>query len=82
MSAAAPRSIAECPIALSGTACPARTCRGRRIRSIRGLWYERAFDAALLRPGTNTLTLTVPAGPVTGGVLYDYLRLELDETVR
>ncbi len=50
--------------------------------SIRGLWYERelAFDAALLRPGTNTLVLTVPAGPVNNGVIYDVVRLELDET--
>ena len=50
--------------------------------SIRGLWYERevAFDAALLKPGANALTLTVPAGPVNNGVIYDYLRLELDES--
>jgi rhamnogalacturonan endolyase len=50
--------------------------------SIRGLWYERevAFDAALLKPGANTVTLTVPAGPVNNGVIYDYLRLELDES--
>lgn len=50
--------------------------------SIQGLWYERevAFDASLLKPGKNTLTLTVPAGPVNNGVIYDYLRLELDES--
>ena len=50
--------------------------------SIRGLWYERevAFDAALLKSGANVLTLTVPAGPVNNGVIYDCLRLELDET--
>jgi len=49
--------------------------------SIQGLWYERevAFDAALLKAGTNVVTLTVPAGPVNNGVIYDYLRLELDE---
>jgi rhamnogalacturonan endolyase len=52
--------------------------------SIRGLWYQRdvPFDAALLKPGPNTLTLTVPAGPVNNGVIYDYLRLELDESTR
>ena len=46
---------------------------------IQGLWYERElrFDAAALRAGENVLTLTVPAGPVTAGVVYDYLRLEL-----
>jgi rhamnogalacturonan endolyase len=48
---------------------------------IQGLWYQRelAFDASLLKLGANTLTLTVPAGGVTAGVIYDYLRLELDE---
>jgi rhamnogalacturonan endolyase len=52
--------------------------------SIRGLWYERevAFDAALLKGGANVLTLTVPAGAVNNGVIYDYLRLELDESTR
>jgi rhamnogalacturonan endolyase len=49
---------------------------------IQGSWYERefVFDAAKLHSGTNVLTLTVPAGPVTAGVIYDYLRLELDES--
>ena len=49
--------------------------------SIQGLWYEReiAFDAALLKTGDNVLTLTIPAGPVNNGIIYDYLRLELDE---
>ena len=47
-----------------------------------GIWYERQFefDAALLKPGDNKLTLTVPAGPINNGVVYDYLRLELDES--
>jgi rhamnogalacturonan endolyase len=51
--------------------------------SIQGLWYERelAFDAALLKSGANTLQLIVPAGPINNGVIYDYLRLELDEQV-
>ena len=50
--------------------------------SIRGLWYERevAFDAALLKPGANVLTLIIPAGPVNNGVIYDCLRLELQES--
>ena len=50
--------------------------------SIQGLWYERevAFDATLLKAGVNVLTLTVPAGPINNGVIYDYLRLELDES--
>jgi rhamnogalacturonan endolyase len=50
--------------------------------SIQGLWYERevAFDATLLKSGTNVLKLIVPKGPVNNGVIYDYLRLELDES--
>lgn len=48
---------------------------------VHGLWYERelSFPANLLRAGANTLTLTVPAGPLNSGVIYDYLRLELDD---
>ena len=48
---------------------------------IRGYWCERnvAFDAALLKTGNNMIKLTVPATNWTQGVLYDYLRLELDE---
>lgn len=51
---------------------------------IQGLWNERevAFDAKLLKPGTNVLKLTVPAGPVGSGVIYDYVRLELDESAQ
>jgi len=50
--------------------------------SIRGLWYERevTFDAVLLKPGDNVLTLAIPSGPVNNGVIYDYVRLELDES--
>jgi rhamnogalacturonan endolyase len=50
---------------------------------VQGLWYEREFefDASTLREGSNTLTLTVPAGNINNGVVYDYLRLELDESV-
>jgi rhamnogalacturonan endolyase len=50
--------------------------------SIQGLWYERdvVFDAALMKQGTNVLKLIVPAGPVNNGIIYDYIRLELDES--
>jgi rhamnogalacturonan endolyase len=43
-----------------------------------GLWYERevVFDASMLKKGANVLALSIPAGPVTNGVMYDYLRLE------
>jgi rhamnogalacturonan endolyase len=49
--------------------------------SIQGLWYERelAFDASMMKKGTNVLKLIVPAGPVNNGIIYDYLRLELEE---
>jgi len=48
---------------------------------IQGIWYERelGFDASALLSGRNTLTLTIPAGRVGAGVMYDYLRLELVE---
>ncbi|HEV2692939.1 MAG TPA: polysaccharide lyase family protein [Verrucomicrobiae bacterium] len=48
---------------------------------IGGSWCERdlAFNASLMRAGTNTLELTIPPGGLTSGIMYDYLRLELDE---
>jgi rhamnogalacturonan endolyase len=51
--------------------------------SSQGLWYERQlpFDASLLKQGHNVLRLIVPAGPINNGVIYDYLRLELDDLV-
>ena len=36
------------------------------------------FDAALLKPGENVIELTKHVRTWTDGVLYDYLRLELD----
>src|SRR5262245_14457767 len=49
--------------------------------SIQGLWYERelAFDATLMKKGSNVLKLIVPAGPINNGIIYDYVRLELDD---
>jgi rhamnogalacturonan endolyase len=46
-----------------------------------GTWTERdvAFDAATMKAGHNVMTLTIPAGGLTSGITYDYLRLELDE---
>jgi rhamnogalacturonan endolyase len=53
-----------------------------RYNTDTGVWQERTktFDASLLHQGENTLTLTVPAGDLDTGVVYDYLRLELNET--
>jgi rhamnogalacturonan endolyase len=52
-----------------------------RYNTDKGVWREYAlpFNAALLKPGENQMQLTVPAGDLTSGVVYDYLRLELDE---
>ena len=48
---------------------------------IGGHWSEHdlVFDAARMRRGTNILALTVPASGLMNGIIYDYLRLELDE---
>jgi rhamnogalacturonan endolyase len=52
-----------------------------RYNSNKGLWQERTlkFDAAMLRQGENEMTLTVPGGDLQSGVVWDYLRLELNE---
>ncbi|KAI9437353.1 putative lyase [Russula earlei] len=46
---------------------------------IEGTWVERDFnfDASMLKPGENTIVLTVPAGSVTNGICYDVIRLEV-----
>ena len=47
---------------------------------IGGYWSQRelAFDASLMKAGDNVMKLTIPGGGLTSGVIYDYLRLELD----
>jgi rhamnogalacturonan endolyase len=64
----------------AGTIHPVAT-NALRYNTNKGVWYQYAqkFDAALLKPGENSLTLTVPAGDVTSGVVWDYLRLELND---
>jgi rhamnogalacturonan endolyase len=51
---------------------------------IQGSWVEKdvVFDAALMKAGANILKLTIPAGGLTSGIIYDYLRLELDESAK
>ena len=46
---------------------------------IGGSWVEKdlAFDAGMMRMGPNTMTLTIPGGVLYAGIIYDYLRLEL-----
>ena len=48
---------------------------------ILGIWreHEVPLDTSLMKAGTNVLKLIMPAGPVNQGVIYDYLRLELEE---
>ena len=52
-----------------------------RYNTDRGVWreYSQPFNGTFLKAGENEVTLTVPAGDLTSGVAYDYLRLELDE---
>jgi rhamnogalacturonan endolyase len=46
---------------------------------IGGSWVEKdlSFDASMLQLGKNAMTLTIPAGGLTSGIIYDYIRLEL-----
>ena len=52
-----------------------------RYNTDKGVWYQyvQKFDASLLKAGENSMTFTVPAGDVTTGVVWDYLRLELND---
>jgi rhamnogalacturonan endolyase len=63
-----------------GTLHPVAT-NALRYNTNKGVWnqYIQKFDAALLKPGENEMTFTVPAGDVTTGVVWDYLRLELND---
>jgi rhamnogalacturonan endolyase len=51
-----------------------------RYNTDKGIWreYAQMYDAGLLKAGENEIELTVPAGDLTTGVVYDYLRLEVD----
>jgi rhamnogalacturonan endolyase len=64
----------------AGTITPLHDTATIRRDGIRGYWSERAvsFDAAMMKPGSNILKLTIPPASPTAGVEYDYLRLELD----
>ena len=64
----------------AGTLYPMRTS-AIQYNTDKSVWQELklAFDAKLLKDGENEMRLTVPAGEVTTGVVYDYLRLELDD---
>jgi rhamnogalacturonan endolyase len=49
--------------------------------AVRGAWFERRVPVppGLLKPGRNTLSLTVPVESWPDGVLYDFVRLEVAE---
>jgi rhamnogalacturonan endolyase len=51
---------------------------------IGGYWMEHdlVFNAARMKAGENILKLTIPAGGLMNGIIYDYLRLELDEDAK
>jgi rhamnogalacturonan endolyase len=57
------------------------TTNSIRYNADKGLNQQRTlkFDAALLKPGENSMTFTVPGGDLQSGVVWDYLRLELNE---
>ena len=46
---------------------------------IAGSWVEKdlVFDAGLLKAGENVMTLTIPAGGWTSGIIHDSIRLEV-----
>jgi rhamnogalacturonan endolyase len=64
----------------AGTIRPVAT-NALRYNTDTGVWqqYTQKFDATLLKQGENSMTLTVPAGDLTTGVVWDYLRLELND---
>ena len=45
-----------------------------RYNTNKGVWQEHTlrFDASRLHAGENKIELTVPAGELTTGVVYDY----------
>jgi rhamnogalacturonan endolyase len=63
-----------------GTLHPIAT-NALRYNTNKGVWYQyvQKFDASLLKPGENSVSFTVPAGDVTTGVVWDYVRLELND---
>jgi rhamnogalacturonan endolyase len=56
------------------------TTNSIRYNADKGLNQQRTlkFDAALLKPGENEMTFTVHGGDLQSGVVWDYLRLELE----
>ncbi len=57
------------------------TTNSIRYNADKGLNQQRTlkFDAALFKSGENSMTFTVPGGDLQSGVVWDYLRVELNE---
>jgi len=57
------------------------TTNAIRYNTDQGFWQQRTltFDASVLKAGANTMTFTVAGGDLQSGVVWDYLRLELDD---
>ncbi len=55
-----------------------------RYNTDKGFWQQRTltFDAGVLKAGENTLTFTVAGGSLQSGVVWDYVRLELDDAAK
>jgi len=68
----------------SATNAPIVATNALRYNTDTGVWQERTktFDASLLKAGENEIKLTVPAGDLDSGVVYDYLRLELNNAYK
>jgi len=64
----------------AGTLYPTST-NALRYNTDKSVWQEltQKFDATMMKQGENEMTFTVPAGELTTGVVWDYLRLELNE---
>jgi rhamnogalacturonan endolyase len=65
----------------AGTTGPLVNTGATHWNAIRSYWQEKdvAFDAGLMKQGTNVVKLTIPGGNAMNGIIYDYLRLELEE---
>ena len=78
------QTAAACPLASTGRMSAAFALSPPtplRYNTDRGAWYQyiQKFDASLMKRSANQITFTVPAGDVTTGVVWDYVRLELND---
>ena len=69
---------------LNSVNSPIMATNAIRYNTDTGVWQQRTltFDASVLKSGENTMTLTYPGGDLESGVVWDYLRLELNEAYK